>query len=338
MGKTYSLLLKFVKLFGKSPYFLRKQFIYFMDMLDRPQTRHRHNLLKKTLIKNTEAPMLTINIKVIVFDLDGTLYEDTHHFEFYAKRLQNKLTGANQTSFWEDYQSALKGMHTIKIGRIYDAENDLVLVQEDNRVKEVYSWEGKLLGSSDRLEIYPLPITIEQRRMISIGDLWWVPSAIARHHGLSPENTSEAFLETRSFMMGPEFQMERVSGFKQALLGLKKKGLKIVLLTNSPESDSEVILTKLGFEKLFDWKIFEGQKPTHTAERFTQIKEHFYVEFNEIVSIGDNWINEILPAAKLGCSTVLIDPHQISDKSYADKIVKNLSGLIPILNHLAETH
>ncbi len=27
-------------------------------------------------------------IKVIIFDLDGTLYEDTHHFDYYAKRIE----------------------------------------------------------------------------------------------------------------------------------------------------------------------------------------------------------------------------------------------------------
>ena len=73
------------------------------------------------------------------------------------------------------------------------------------------------------------------------------------------------------------------------------------------------------------------QNPTHTAERFTQIKEHLQVEFNEIVSIGDNWINEILPATKMGCSTILIDPHQIGKWIYGiwkkDECLVNLISM-----------
>ena len=73
--------------------------------------------------------------KVIVFDLDGTLYEDTHHFEYYAKQLQHKLPAEKRESFWKDYQSALDLQHALQIGRAYDVEQDLVLVHEHNRVQ-----------------------------------------------------------------------------------------------------------------------------------------------------------------------------------------------------------
>ncbi|MDF0727383.1 hypothetical protein PY093_11865 [Cytobacillus sp. S13-E01] len=42
--------------------------------------------------------------RVIVFDLDGTLYEDTHHFDYYALRLQEMLPEENRVLFWNDYE------------------------------------------------------------------------------------------------------------------------------------------------------------------------------------------------------------------------------------------
>jgi FMN phosphatase YigB (HAD superfamily) len=269
--------------------------------------------------------------KVIVFDLDGTLYEDTHHFEYYAKQLQHKLPAEKHESFWKDYQSALDLKHALQIGRVYDVEHDLVLVHEHNRVQEVYSWDGSPLTNVNISDLYPDPIVIEQLKMLSIGDLWWLPAAIAKHYGISAKRSKEAFLETRSYMMSSEFVMKPVNGFKEALWSLKEKGFKLALLTNSLEKDSEAILFKLGLEHLFDKKIFEGQKPTHTVERFNELKEHFQVEYSDIVSIGDNWINEILPAAELGCSTILIDPHEISTKSFANHVVRNTTALIPLL-------
>ncbi|WP_180954849.1 HAD family hydrolase [Bacillus sp. V3-13] len=281
-----------------------------------------------------EENMINSKLKVIVFDLDGTLYEDTHHFDYYAEKLRSKLPSELRNSFWEDYQLSVQGNHTLKIGTVYDIERDLVLIQEHNIVKAGYRWDGHPLSDAEIMNLYPKPITLDLVHMISIGDLWWVPSAIARHYGLGGEASQEAFLEIRRYMMDPEFVMTRVPGFREALWNLKESGYKSVLLTNSPKKDSEVILSKLGLENVFDKKVFEGQKPTRTVERFNEIKDHFQAEFHEVLSIGDNWINEILPAKELGCSTILIDPHGISKKGYADKVVKNISELIPVLREL----
>ncbi len=278
--------------------------------------------------------MLTNKIKVIVFDFDGTLYQDTHHFDFYARRLQAKLTFEKQDLFWGDYQLALQGKHTLRIGRLYDAERDIVLVQQNHTVQESYDWEGNRKSEAETKDLYSTPVTIDQIKIISVGDLWWLPAAIASHYGLSLKGSYEAFLETRSYMMGANFSMEKVPGFKEALLGLKKKGFNLALLTNSPETDSEVILSKLGFEHLFEMKVFEGQKPSLTQERFQEIKDYFQVEFCEMLSIGDNWINEILPATELGCSTILIDAYSVSEISHADRIVRDIIELIPLLDQI----
>lgn len=269
-------------------------------------------------------------IKVIVFDLDGTLYEDTHHFDYYADRLQAKIAQNLQPQFRKDYEQALAEQHTLKIGRVYDVANDLIVYHLDQIVQAAYTWDGQEVSKERRDSLYREPIVMDMDTMLNIGDLWWVPGAIARHYGLTAERAQQAFLETRAFMMRPEFKMKKASGLAETLRQLRTD-VKLVLLTNSPEPDSLAILEKLDLIDVFHTKIFNGKKPTNTYLHFQSIQHQFAVEYEHILSIGDNWINEIRPAKQLGCKTVFIDPHHLGKKGDADLIVKRIGDVVPIL-------
>ncbi len=273
------------------------------------------------------------NIKAVVFDLDGTLYEDTHHFTYYAEQLKKRTPLEFHQAFEQDYKSVLEGTHTLKIGRVYDAEKDLILVQDNHVVKEAYRWNGGRLSSEEVAALYPEKISFDMEKMFNVGDLWWVPNSIGRHYSLTSEDSHEAFIDTRVYMTTPQFQMTKVEPLNELLYQLKES-IQLVLLTNSPEEDSMVIIEKLGLHNAFHYKIFNGKKPSLTKERFLTIKDHTGVNFYEILSIGDNYINEIQPAKELGCATVLIDPHQISHEEDADYIVPNIAGVVPILSQL----
>ncbi|KOO42930.1 HAD family hydrolase [Priestia koreensis] len=267
-----------------------------------------------------------MTIKVIVFDLDGTLYEDTHHFEYFAKKLSTRLNNAD--GFMNQYYEAVEEKHTLKVGTVYDRENDRILIQKEGRVLEAFQWDGTPLLPVE--EYYPNAITFDFKTMQSIGDLWGVPIAIGRHFGLSSVEINEAFLETRRYMMSDEFVMSPVRGLANTLEELAKTK-KLVLMTNSPQVDSERIVEKLGLKGLFTYAIFEAKKPVKTEERLRTIASHFGVETEEMMSVGDNWINEINPARKLGCSTIFIDVHQIGDARSADMVVHQVSELVTSL-------
>jgi FMN phosphatase YigB (HAD superfamily) len=278
--------------------------------------------------------MLT-DIKVIVFDLDGTLYEDTHHFDYYAKKVEEKLSADKREVFRSDYKAALSGQHPLKIGRVYDAKTDLILTIEDGYVRKAWRWDGAILINDEVQTLYPTKIEVNLDDMLSIGDLWWVPVSIGRHYGLSNKETYEAFLETRDYMMSPHFKMKPIHGLAETLADIRRH-ITLVVMTNSPEPDSEAILNKLGLAALFHKKIFLAGKPTKSKARFTEIRENYRVHFKEILSVGDNLVNDILPARELGCKTMFIDPHNIGDRHSADVVIKKLSDGIPILRSLQE--
>ncbi|MGB8955149.1 MAG: hypothetical protein WCC10_07240, partial [Tumebacillaceae bacterium] len=56
-------------------------------------------------------------INLIVYDLDGTLYEDTHHFDYYANELKKRLPEDKQAAFQADYEAARRDDHPLRIGR-----------------------------------------------------------------------------------------------------------------------------------------------------------------------------------------------------------------------------
>lgn len=270
------------------------------------------------------------NIKVIVFDLDGTLYEDTHHFDFQANLLKKRLPLEKQPLFEKDYALYKEGKHPLKIGRVFDVINDYILIQTDNIVQDAFDWFGNKIPENQVKELYENPIELNLTTMLSIGDPWWVSIAIAAHYGLDEKSCYAAFLETRNYMMSPDFIMNPIDGLKEMLERLKDY-CKLVLLTNSPEPDSEAILKKLGIEDVFHLKIFDGRKPTRTVDHFKYIKDYFQVPFEQIVSIGDNWINEIRPVLPFGCKTILLDPYQIGEQAKADLIVNKLKEALPYL-------
>lgn len=276
------------------------------------------------------------HIKVIVFDLDGTLYEDTHHFDYYAKRIQMRLPVGRALLFAKDYLAFKNNKHTLKIGRVYDRSKDLILVQTDNMITEAYEWNGAWLSEEKVKRLYPKPVIFDFEKMISIGDPWWIPSSIAGHYGLPPEKSTEAFLETRDYMMSPEFYMTKIDGLKEAIIIARNKA-DTVLLTNSPEQDSEAILKKLNLSNLFSKKIFNGRKPTETVRWFEHIRRHFDVSFQEIMSVGDNLVNEIRPVKALGCTTAYIDAYGLGETSYTDITVPRIKGLFPILQQIGNS-
>lgn len=272
-------------------------------------------------------------IKAIVFDLDGTLYEDTHHFDYYAIRLGEKLKKESRPSYERDYVLAKEDKHTLKMGRVYDFKNDLILVQLDNRVIEAYEWYGEALTEEKIKILYPEPIQLDFIRFINLGDLWWMPVAIALHYGLAPKEAETAFLKTRDYMMGPDYVMKGIPGLKEVLEALHNK-IKLVLLTNSPEPDSDALLQKLGISSYFDLKLFNGKKPVRTVERFETVRLAFHLSYEEILSVGDNWINEIRPVRPLGCSTIFINTHHLDGD--ADLVVKTMSEVIPYLEKIKQ--
>ena len=134
-------------------------------------------------------------------------------------------------------------------------------------------------------------------------------------------------------MMGPDFTMNGVPGLAETLEQLKNRTV-LILMTNSPEPDSEAILHKLKLADVFHYKIFQAGKPIKTASHLQTIRDRYHIQYEEMISIGDNLGNDILPARRLGCRTIFIDTYGLAKQGDADVIVASMSECVPVLRRL----
>ncbi|GAA0383175.1 HAD family hydrolase [Bacillus horti] len=262
-----------------------------------------------------------------IFDLDGTLYEDTNHFSYYAEQLKNELDKQHWDAFEKEYDLIISGDHAVAIGRIYDVVRDQIVRVDSSSMKviEAWTWQGEALDQDQISSDYPAPITCDFETMIAIGDGWWLPNACAKHFGVV--DTYSAYEKTKEYMAGSDFQLTRIPRLRQALLHLKGKK-QICLLTNSQEDDVQRLLNRLDLEGIFDEIITEARKPQYTSNHFSSLlKKHNYSP-EQCVSIGDNFINEIAPALRLGIKTVFIDINELDYPEYDGIKVQSISDIL----------
>ncbi|WP_339284978.1 HAD family hydrolase [Oceanobacillus sp. FSL K6-3682] len=265
--------------------------------------------------------------KLVIFDLDGTLYEGTEHFDYYAKLLQEKVTPALRDEYLQEYEAMKAGKHLVSIGKIYDVARDLILTIDSLtfEVSAAYRWSGEKLSKTETREFYPGPQQFDFNHLVAIGDGWWLPFASAKHYGVKEHYSS--YLATKEFIVSDDFTIEKLQGLRTYLLQLKEK-TQIVLMTNSDREDVTRLLNELDLTNVFDHIITSAKKPAYTKKLMEHLIEQYKIEPVEAVSVGDNFINEIAPALSLGMDAVYIQPHGHDEEVKGLTVVDSLTDFI----------
>ncbi|MCL6454506.1 MAG: HAD family hydrolase [Alicyclobacillus sp.] len=259
------------------------------------------------------------DVQLVIFDLDGTVYQETAHFEAYGRRLAERLPAPVRSTFLREVEEALAGEHPLRYGDAYDVTQRAIV-----RDGLVLDWAGQRtpLQPSDRLEF--------------VDDPWGIYGNLARYHGISESDLQAAFLETRAYMQSPTFKMTGLPGLREAINRLRSRGLRFALATNSPEPDSRAILEKLGLAGAFDAEIFNASKQTRAKEHFQSLHHSFGVPFEKMASVGDHYRNEIRPAVELGMRTVCIDRYHRPNRPDVDVVVHHPAELGQVFGALAD--
>lgn len=267
------------------------------------------------------------DVELVIFDLDGTLYEDTDHFDYYAEQLKQELPEEVQPLFSTEYKKMVSGNHPVTIGKVYDVVRDHILQVDaiHTTVVHAWTWDGEELNSETIQSLYPHPLQLDFDTMIAIGDGWWLPNVCAKHFGL--QDTQTAYHKTKDFMATDQFKLTKIPGLREGLSHLKEKK-DIVLLTNSTEDDVARLLKNLDLQGIFDSIITEARKPSLTKNHFSTLLKEKNIEPIKALSVGDNYINEIAPAIYLGMQTVFIDLYEFDYPEYSGLKVKSISEII----------
>ncbi|MFD1356459.1 HAD family hydrolase [Fictibacillus halophilus] len=267
--------------------------------------------------------------KLLIFDLDGTLYEDTDHFDYYCRLMQQRVAEDKRQAFWDTYENMKKGTHPVGIGKVYDIKHDTSVTVDPMtlQVTKVTSFDGEDWPAERIKQEYAGELVYDFERLIAIGDGWWLPYATAMHFGLKQSDTWECYNATKEYMVTDQFNLTKTPGLKDSLIRLKEEK-KLVLLSNSEKEDVKRLLNELELDGMFHALVTEGHKPLKTKEKMQTILDEFGVLPHEAVSIGDNFINEIAPALLMGLKAIYIQPNRIEVEHENLTIIPTLTNAL----------
>ncbi|PKR76924.1 HAD family hydrolase [Halalkalibacillus sediminis] len=241
---------------------------------------------------------------LVIFDLDGTLYEGREHFKLHTENIKSRLNPEYQDEYTKLYKAINEGNHALQIGTIYDGARDLIWKWDPftEELVEAFNWDN------ERVTIKDAPTHIATNEFdffnwVPIGDGWWPPYALGRHFGLDPAEIQESYNQTKEQMAELDGYLQQTEGLKDYLSELQKD-TRLIVCTNSDLEDAKRLLQFLELEDYFEELIPSARKPVHTKKHFNYVLEKYNLPADRVVSVGDNFMNEIAPALQLGLSAV----------------------------------
>ncbi len=90
-------------------------------------------------------------IKVIIFDMDGTLYQEDTYLERYIRYLLEGTEHEGETeAAIRAGRAILTGEHPFQFGHFYHTRDDVALVRQEESFVQGFSWEGNAIGEIAR--------------------------------------------------------------------------------------------------------------------------------------------------------------------------------------------
>lgn len=272
-------------------------------------------------------------IKVIIFDMDGTLYqEDTFLERFICYLLEGTEHEGETERAVEAGRAILMGEHAIKMGHFYHKVDDLCLVRHEDGFVQGFTWEGASIDQ--RASAYG-DISSQVEHLIHIGDAWCIAFVIGHKYKLSEKKSWSAFERIREEMVLSPYQFAFKNELFQAIKELTAVEKKI-LMTNTYLESGIQFLEYMGIHELFEETHCGAQKPFGLNRYFNSLLEQGY-KAHEILSIGDNPWNDLHPVKRMGGKTCFISPYSSSDHEPWDLRLTTLDELELLMREIQES-
>lgn len=244
------------------------------------------------------------NITVVLFDLDGTLHDDPRAMDRYMQVLESTIPDGGGRGLREEVESVVEGRHpSARPGRFVDPVLGLVLDAPLWVVESATDWDGNSV---------PVPDDLAGRvqhdgQLRYLGDLWQIIGALATRRGGREAVLGPAFTQTRRFVNDAATELARFD-FLDALLDRLAAGRRLMLATNTPEELGRPLVERLDMQHPFELVRFDARKPAGCAELIAEAGARWGTATDQIMVVGDNLWNDLLPPSEQGCRTVHLDP------------------------------
>lgn len=241
-------------------------------------------------------------IDTVIFDLDGTLYDEERIYDRYAEEIARRLPSMERDSFIRRWGVLKSGAHQSVVGLGFDESLRTLFRHTDGRVTGYVDWEGKDLT----MEYEPVTADLDPlfgTGRMQLGDWWGVLAALASTYGLALPERQAAFLATRDYMRD-DGRLSPAVPLRHLLATLQGSGVRPVAMSNSPVNSVFDTLDQLGVLDCFSDVRGDAEKPAGMLRFLQTIPQP-----ERSLSVGDNYVNDIEPALAMQCRALYIDRH-----------------------------
>lgn len=262
-------------------------------------------------------------IRTIVFDLDGTIYQNTVFHRDYLHFLMEGTALSDWVGSLITFADAVFAGERLVMNAFYSGR------RIDAATPEAYfaALERALLPGMTCEE------ALGRADCIYTGDAWAVVSLIGQTLGLLDDGRGDAiYRRTREKMSADG--MAGCARLRNAILGLEDR-CNTILLSNSYESTALEFLQQLGFEHTFQKIVFSANKPAGMAEALRMQDATLFERPERVLSVGDHAFNDLFPLQRLGCRTLWVNPYRNIHEPACDETVRTPEELADYLERLA---
>lgn len=243
--------------------------------------------------------------KAIVFDLDGTLYQDSvicyrliDHF--FADTRYARFSGELKRIMMQ----VLRGGHRIKCGH-FVPKMPILTAECAEDFMEVPSVVG--LARPNARDYF------DREKYAYIGDGWSLAMYWARRAGFPEDVYWQLFRPAREDLLSPAYGPAVHTQLKGRLQSLRQAGIRLCLCSNSQARDAVEFLTKHGLESSFDRMIFDAHKPRAFRAILEGLNAEWGMENGDYLFVGDQGYSDLFEGRSLGAQTLLVSPFHVED-------------------------
>ncbi|GKV54982.1 hypothetical protein NCCP2222_09290 [Sporosarcina sp. NCCP-2222] len=236
-------------------------------------------------------------LKVVIFDLDGTLYQDDAFLGRYlAYMLEGTLDETEAAEVVMEAYDILDGSHSVPFGCFFDRQQHVVYEHENFEPTASFTWDGRKQEGKE----------IDTASLLFIGDVWCVAHVYAERYKVPAEKRAGAFEKVRYEMIRQPYGIRLHSPLFESIRAMNVE--RKIFMTNTPGETGPAFVHYLNIGTLFDDFVFDARKPVGMENMVKKLMEEGYAP-HEILSVGDNPFNDLAPVKRLGGRTCLISPY-----------------------------
>ncbi|MCK5492510.1 MAG: HAD family hydrolase, partial [Candidatus Omnitrophica bacterium] len=276
------------------------------------------NCIKEKILKERNIGDGGLQYKVIIFDVDNTLYRldfERYVGDYMNYLRKNILEEENRIIFERECVKFEEGKGIIKEGEVYVPVEKHLLDVDGHRIMRVWNVRvgDKGLFKEEVLTIpkeYPDDLVEE---VCVCADMIYVshdfrPLTIIAHM-LGGENLCNIHKEFKEHVITSHdsYGISVDNLLREKLDILYRQEIKLVVVSNSDEETTKAILDILGVSEFFDRIIGSANKPIRFGKIIKKLAKDYNVNFNQMVSVGDDKKRDIIPAGEYGLYTILVN-------------------------------